>query len=161
MAANPTQKGGYQFRSRVRFTLDRKYFKELIDTLHEQTTMITQIVDGMILLHSQKPIHITESSQQLAEHFRKIQDLVRSLFTAIERGCSPGCHRSHEVMMLVDSFLALDAQRSQDARNTQADGTSFEVYFATMDQYTNKAHCHKALVRAEGNTNRLSRATSG
>ncbi|KAF6229925.1 hypothetical protein HO133_004262 [Letharia lupina] len=160
VAANPTQKGGYQFRSRVRFTLDRKYFKELIDTLHEQTTMITQIVDGMILLHSQKPIHITESSQQLAEHFRKIQDLVRSLFTAIERGCSPGCHRSHEVMMLVDSFLALDAQRSQDARNTQADGTSFEVYFATMDQYTNKAHCHKALVRAEGNTNRLSRATS-
>ena len=58
MAANPAQEGVYQFQSRVRFTLDRKYIVELINTLHEQTTMITQLVDGIILLHSQKRMHI-------------------------------------------------------------------------------------------------------
>ena len=160
MAANPAREGGYQFRSRVRFTLDRKYFKDLIDTLYEQTTTITQIVDGIILLHSHKTIHITESSQQLASHFREIQDLVKSLFSAIEIGCRPGCHRSHEAMILMDNFLALDAQRSQGPRSTRADVTSFEMYFATMDQHTNEVHCHKTLVQAPGKIRHRSRGPS-
>ena len=80
-----------------------------------------------------KSLHITESSQQLADPFGKIRDLVISLFTAIERGCRPGCHRSHEVMMLIDSFLAMDAHRSQISRKTRGDATSFEIYLTTMD----------------------------
>ena len=160
MIANPAQEGVYSFRSRIRFTLHRRYFAGLIDTLNEQTITIKQIVDGIILLHSQQMMHITESSQQLADHFRTIQDLVRSLFTAIERGCHPGCHRLHEAMISLDNFLALDAQRSQGLGNEQTEVTSFEIYISTIDQHTNEVRCHKTVVQAEGKRERLSDTNS-
>lgn len=160
MAANPADTGVYHFRSRVRFTLDRKYFGDLIDTLSEQTKTIRQIVDGLAILHNQKEMHITESSRQLADRSRINLDLVRSLFTAIERGCRPGCHKSHEAMILLDNILALDAWRSQGSSNKQADGAAFEIYFATTDQLTDEVHCQKMVVQAEGKTTHQSRATS-
>lgn len=107
LRANERKSGKYEFKKRIKFSLNKDELDRQIKELIEATNALTRLREISALLHENGIQSFSRNTAKFAVFLQRIQRHANSLYGAMEQRLASGCHYEHVTKLYLEGWSAV------------------------------------------------------
>ncbi|KAI0153070.1 hypothetical protein GGR57DRAFT_492502 [Xylariaceae sp. FL1272] len=142
-ANRPTNGSKFEFRNRLKFSIDRGVLNELVDALGEEHLTLEAIVKGMKTQQAHTSKDPSPEATRISTFLTQVSTYARSLFTAACQTCTCSCKNNHTVFLGLQSRIP-PPKAKRFEKNVEQGSMGFEIVF-DLNGHFQPAHVKASL----------------
>ncbi|KAF2005379.1 hypothetical protein P154DRAFT_571101 [Amniculicola lignicola CBS 123094] len=143
LAANPQKNNKFEFKKRVRFGMNKKNIKKLLEDLDECNKELERFTDRSEKLET----HRKAAKPSFAKHLQRVQTYAKDLHNSILSSWSCSCQSYHRTSLQLEPRDTIFATGMKKAKASTA--TSFAITFSSSGEFTHPWTWQEAEIRID------------